>query len=221
MVQSDFVGKEANVIERQLRFFQQRGAGCLFAAVAAKDPKKYGWFHRILEPDVATIDAAIDSAIKDEAVTMISLLFPGVSEIGSFVAFLGILKRSENLFLESQENFADEKCFGFRCKVNQLRSYVTGFGDFEFLPQTRRAPSTELVIRVKPRPKYDFVFKEAPPGVIHLADLDMIDMPLGALQRLWDGSFTETKGRLGHSPDLRSAARTTYSIPLSILNGEL
>lgn len=49
---------------------------------------------------------------------------------------------------------------------------MTGFCDLPFLPATRRAPFTELTMRVKPRPNYEFQFKEAPPNVIHLADMD-------------------------------------------------
>jgi hypothetical protein len=102
---------------------------------------------------------------------------------------------------------------GFRAIVGNLRSYVTGFGDFAFLPQTRRSPYVEIAARVKPRPQYEFVFKEAPENIIHLADMDMRGIQRDKLRRLWDNSFIHTQAILGAKPDLRSAARTTYSLP--------
>ena len=32
-----------DILDRQLRFFIDKRAGCLFAAVAAQNPGKYGW----------------------------------------------------------------------------------------------------------------------------------------------------------------------------------
>lgn len=56
--------------------------------------------------------------------------------------------------------------------------------------------------------------KEAPEGVIHLADMDMKGMKDIQLQYLWDGSFKNTERIIGHKPDLRSAAKTTFAVPL-------
>lgn len=58
--------------------------------------------------------------------------------------------------------------------------------------------------------------KEAPPGVIHLADMDMKGMQKIQFQSLWDGSFRNTERVIGHQPDLRSAAKTTFAIPLEL-----
>ncbi len=209
---------EDALLARQLAFYREKRAGCLFAAAAAKDPARYGWTHCFSEADEAEIDRLVRKAIEGPATTMVSLLFAEVRTRWEFLQFLGALRRSETLVLEQVEVAFGSTCFGFRARVGDLLSYVTGFGDFEFLPETRRAPLVELVMRVKPRPDYDYVFKEAPPGVIHLADLDMRGMDRDRLWGLWEGSFAQTERMLGKKPDLRSAARTTYSLPAELVD---
>jgi hypothetical protein len=209
------------VLVTQLAFLRERRAGCLFAAVAAQDPRKYGWVHRFPGEEENAIDTCIAAAVDAPEVTMVSLLFPEVIVTEDLLQLIRVLRRCEMLSLEQVEPAFGSICLGFRAKVGELRSYVTGFGNFPFLPKTRRAPFVELVMRVKPRPHYEFVFKEAPPNVIHLADLDMLGMERERLWGLWEGSFVETEKRLEEKPDLRSAARTTFSIPSPLLTGVL
>lgn len=159
-----------DILDRQLRFFVEKRAGCLFAAAAAQNPDKYGWVHRIVPMRHGSIDLAITQAIDEPTTTTLSLLFPDISVIDQFREFIATLKHCEMLSLDQIEEFRDTVCLGFRARVGGAKSYVTGFGDFPFLPLTRRAPFVELATRVKARPDYDFVFKQAPPGVIHLAD---------------------------------------------------
>ena len=206
------------LIKQQLKFFRTKRSGCLFAAAAACEPKKYGWVHRILPAERSAIDSELAAAIADPATAMVSLLFPSIASTQALISFVAILKQTNSIMLEQCEEFLGTLCFGFRAKVGELRSYVTGFGDFPFLPATRRTPCVELTIRVKPRPTYEFVFKEAPPQIIHLADLDMLGIDRTRLERLWQGSFTQTQKILGAPPDLRSAARTTYCIPTELLD---
>lgn len=211
-------GVREDVLHRQLRFLTRKRAGCLFAAVAARSPEKYGWVHRF--PTVAedAVDSCIEAATRDPGVTTLSMVFPQITTTNDLLRFLGVLKRCSLVTLEQEEEAHGCLCFGFRAEVGELRSYVAGFGNYAFLPKTRRTPSVEITMRVKPRPQYDFVFKEAPACVIHLADLDMRGMPPEKLWRLWDGSFVQTERILGHKPDLRSAARTTYNIPAELVH---
>jgi hypothetical protein len=58
--------------------------------------------------------------------------------------------------------------------------------------------------------------KEAPQGVIHLADMDMKGMNENKFKSLWYGSFDRTEEIIGHKPDLRSAAKTTFALPRSL-----
>jgi hypothetical protein len=191
-------------------------AGCLFAATAAHDPSKYGWCHRVVRADPGEIDAAIHAAIGDGNVTTLSLLFPAVCSPEELLGLVGALKSCKLLILEQTVPYGQTVCLGFRAMIGVLRSYVTGFGDFDFLPPTRRTPYVEITMRVKPRPQYEFVFKEAPDGIIHLADLDMQGLTRAKLQKLWDQSFVQTEKQLGAETNLRSAAKTTYGLPVEL-----
>lgn len=75
---------------------------------------------------------------------------------------------------------------------------------------------TEIVFRTKSRPQYDWVMKETPEGVIHLADMDMKGMGEHKFKSLWHGSFATTEEVLGKKPDLRSAAKTTFAVPYKL-----
>jgi hypothetical protein len=205
------------ILDNQLRFFIAKRAGCLFAAFAARNPSKYGWVHRITPARRDSIDRAIRQAIAEPGTTTLSLVFPDVSEDDRFLEFIETLKQCSALRLESTEEILGSVCLGFRVRVGEQKSYVTGFGNFPFLPATRRSPFVELTMRVKPRPDFSFVFKEAPQDVIHLADLDMLGMPLERMKKLWNNSFVQTRRILQAAPDVRSAARTTYSLPKELL----
>lgn len=207
------------ILERQRQFYARRHAGCLFAAMAARDPEKYGW-RRVLVPELSAdaIDRVTSEAINAPDTSTLSLLFPRVTTARDLLALVELLKTCTTISLAMVEEFGESTCLGFRALVGDKKSFVTGFGDFDFLPRTRRAPCVELVTRVKPRPAYDFVFKEAPSDTLHLADLDMKGMDFEVMKQLWDNSFVQTEGILGAKPDLRSAARTTFSLPTSLLS---
>lgn len=206
-----------DLLLQQRRFYTDSKAGCLFAALAAYDPMKYGWEHVVVPPRAGDVDHELQTAIASPTTTTLSLLFPDVRTDVQLVELITVLKQCKLIVLDQTETFLGSTCLGFRTLVGDKRSFITGFGDFPFLPPTRRAPCVELITRVKPRPDYTYVFKEAAPDVIHLADLDMKDMPKASMQALWDASFAQTKKILGSAPDLRSAARTTYAIPTVLL----
>jgi hypothetical protein len=205
------------IIREQLLFFSEKKAGCLFAAAAARDPGRYGWTHCVLDaPTTEQIDTELASAVIEDRTTTLSLIFPTVQSPEELGELITVLENCRNLSLQQRERLGDFVCLGFRAKVASLLSYVTGFANLDFLPATRRAPFTEITVRVKPRPKYEFVFKEAPAGILHLADMDMVGMHRDKLWELWHNSFIQTETMLGEKPDLRSAARTTFSLPLDL-----
>lgn len=205
------------IIDKQLSFYSSGSAGCMFAAIAAKNPSKYGWKHIILGVNYQKIDLATTRSIADNTVTTLSLIFPSIENPGGLVRLVKELQFCKNIFLEQRELFKGSWCLGFRARVGKYGSWISGFGNFEFFPETRRSPYVELIFRVKPRPAYDWVLKESPRDTIHVADLDMIDLSEKQLRRNWNNSFKKTAATLDHKPDLKSAAKTTFSIPEDIL----
>src|SRR4051812_18793232 len=129
-----------SIVESQLEFYRNNGAGCSFAALAAKFPSKYGWVQKVLRPDADCIDDAVSAAITDPSITTLSLIFPDVSGPEDLVHFVETLKNCRSTVLEQDEEFEGMRCLGFRTRVNGLLSWVTGFGRFDFLPITRRSP---------------------------------------------------------------------------------
>lgn len=203
--------------QAQMDYFSQMKAGCAFAAVAARDPSKYGWEQKVVEMHHGTIDDQIHQGINDSKVTTLSLIFPAVREIDHLIELTNELQLCSQVFLEQCVLFENAYCMGFRVRMGDCVSWVSGFGDFNFFPKTRRTPFTEITFRVKPRPKYKWFMKESPPNIIHLADLDMLGLSRATMQHLWHVSLKNTARLLGHKPDLKSAAKTTFSIPQELV----
>lgn len=208
--------QEHAIVETQLEFYRKGGAGCLFAAHAARDPAKYGWRLSVSTVESVRIEELIQSAIYLADVSTQSIIFPSVMASEDLKNLLLILKETPSVSLEQEEQFEGTMCLGYRVSVGNLKSWMTGFGSFDFFPKTRQAVFVEIVFRTKPRPDYDWVMKETPTGIIHLADMDMKGMRENQFKALWYGSFDNTENVLGHKPDLRSAAKTTFAIPLEL-----
>ncbi len=213
---NSFMINEQTIKREQIEFFKKHQTGCSFAALAAKNPQKYGWIQSIVGIDTYLIENEIHAAIENPGVTTVSLIFPEVVSARSLTRLVDVLQSCPCMLLEQRTLYENSICFGFRVKVGTITSWVSGFGKFSFLPKTRQAPYTEIAFRVKRRPHYDWVMKESPPNVIHLADLDMLGLSKAIFQNLWNNSLSKTAELLGHRPDLRSAAKTTFAIPKEI-----
>ena len=165
-----------------------------------------------MKPESDAIRTAIENAVDDSATQMTSLLFPDVGGVDSLINLIDELGVTPGVSVR-QSLYEKWVCFGIRVHFQNLRSWVSGFGPFPFLPMTRQSPHCELTFRVKPRPDFKRVMKKSPNGVVHLADLDMVDMSDELFKRMWYGAFKSTKSVLGKSPDILSAAKTTFAIP--------
>jgi len=205
-----------SVIKTQLAFYKRGGAGCLFAAHAANNPSKYEWRLSVCEAAAEKIESIVRDAIISPNVSTQSIIFPSVIHTKELRGLLCVLQEVPSFFLEQEEEYENMMCLGFRARINDKVSWVTGLGGFSFLPKTRQAVFTEIVFRCKPRPEYEWVMKEAPENVLHLADMDMKGIGENKFKALWYGSLDNTEKMLGHKPDLRSAAKTTFAVPLHL-----
>ncbi len=202
------------VVAAQLDFFAKSLSGCAFAAMAARNPSKFEWGHRVVtREDEGNINAIVAEGIEEPSISTLSLIFPHVATDADLDSFLPTLD-ANLVYLHEKLDTADNRCFRFRARVGEDSSFVSGFGPFECMPKTRRAPYTSIVMRVKPRPQYDWHLKEPEEGIIHVADMDMKGVADRNLQRMWRNSFLTTAGILGKKPDQESAAKTTFVIPL-------
>jgi hypothetical protein len=201
----------------QIKFYRQQLAGCAFAAAAANNPAKYDWAQEVLPINGDAVDKTISDAIDAEGTSTISLIFPSVVTVDDLLHLIEELASCSLIFLEERSLFEDYVCLAFRVRLGTKVSWVSGFGNFDFFPITRQSPYTEIAFRVKPRPDYTIVLKSAPENVLHLADLSMPGFKRSTFERMWQSSLDHTANLLGHSPDLKSAAKTTFSLPLKLL----
>jgi len=201
--------------KEQTEFYRTKKAGCIFAAFVAKNPSKYGWHQEIVDADTGQVNSIIEQAIDNQSISTLSLIFPSIQNATDLVALIDQVVKSNLIFIEQDVLFEGYRCLGLRVQINESKSWVSGFGPFEFLPKTRQSPFTELTFRVKPRPDYKWFMKPPISGVIHLADMDMKGLQKRTFTKWWNASIKNTKKILGHSPNLKSAAKTTYAIPES------
>lgn len=208
--------RKTAVIETQLDFYRKGKAGCLFVAHAAANPAKFEWRLSVCKVHKGHIEKLIRSAIELPEVSTQSMIFPSIVTDDDLKELLSVLQETPLVVLEQEEKFEGAICLGYRAKVNHLKSWMTGFGNFDFFPKTRQSVFTEIMFRSKARPPYEKVMKKTPKGIIHLADMDMKGMSDNKFKSLWYGSFDNTENILGHKPNLKSAAKTTFAVPISM-----
>ena len=213
--------QKESVINAQLDFYKQAHAGCLFAAHAARNPPEFGWYLSVNE-DVSAknIENVLKSAVSSENVSTQSIILPSVQTQNDLKELLLVLCKISLIVLEQKEIFKNSLCLGYRLRFCGISSWISGFGNFDFFPETRRSRFTEITVRVKPRPHYDWTMEEHPEGIVHLADMDMRGMSENQFKSLWYGSFYQTERILGCKPDLRSAAKTTFAVPVGLFPEE-
>lgn len=206
---------KVQIIADHLDFFVRNRSGCAFAAYAARDALKYEWCHVTLGlEDVGLLNEIIAESVASAEVSTLSVIFP---EVRTFDDLFELLPRliGEQITLHEVRPSGDNACIRLRSRVGAEQSYVSGFGPFDLMPVTRQTPHTSIVMRVGPRPNYDWYLKEPDEGLVHVADMDMKGLDDKALERMWKNSFFRTAGLLGKSPDEESAAKTTFVIPLA------
>lgn len=202
------------IIAKQLDFFVQNLSGCGFAALAAREPEKFEWQHVIVARDeIATLDSVVEAAIASPTVSTLSIIFPDISTNDELDGLISALT-GNYIYAHETHDTSHNRCYRFRAKIGEDTSFVSGFGPFGYMPKTRQSPYTSIVMRVKPRPAYDWHLKEPEEGIIHVADMDMKGLPDRKLKRLWRNTFLTVAGILGKKPDEESAAKTTFLIPL-------
>ena len=97
--------QEHTIIETQLEFYRKGGAGCLFAAHAARDPSKYEWRLSVSNIDKVRVEELIQSAISLVNVSTQSIIFPSVITQEDLKDLLLVLKETPSISLEQEEEF--------------------------------------------------------------------------------------------------------------------
>lgn len=201
------------ISQDQYAFFQRGGAGCLFAAIAARKPSAVGWGTSICcKPKTFHIENIFSFFKRDTDVSTLSVVFPTVRSISDLIQLSKELESCDEMQLEQYEE-CGRLCLGFRLNVGGKQSWVAGFGPFEHFPATRQAPYTSIVVRVKDKPNYTKEIDKTPEGTLHVANMQIRGMKEHAFIKTNEQSYINTERVLGHKPDVFSAAKTTFSFP--------
>jgi len=176
--------------DENLAFIRSGATGCVFASVLARQPENINWV-RIENPQ--------DASYPDSAM-IVSFVFPNKT-------------RDEVIQWALQNGFYTEVvckesgATGLRHKTPNGISWVQYFGQDSHV-KTRQAPHAELLFCVK-RGLYTF-HKVGFKGVLHLAHACISGLKAHLLDTMWERSFASTAQRLGHSPTILEAAKTTF-----------
>ena len=204
------------ILKKQLKFYQKKKSGCMFASICAKNPIKHGWKHFIMtEYEHQKIDTIIAESINNVEIQLVSFVFPAIKTVQELLLLVVTLKKCKNITMEFQK-FDKMGCLGFRVSIGKNQSWMLGFGNFAFFKPTRQSPYTELVFRVKQRPaQYNYELPPPTKGAIHIAEMKMESVSHSSFQKYWSNTTKKTFRILGHVPNLHAKAKTTFAIPLS------
>jgi len=194
--------------ELQRDWHRQGGNGCVFARLAARRGEAAGWRARV----AGDVTADLAEALADSECQVLSLLFPGVTTPEALVE----LCRHPAFRMERAERVGSLTAVSLRMLVEDgVLAWVMGFGPFDFLPATRQAPVTELVLRTKNKPEWLYEKHSHDRDVAHVADIPLA-LPEACWDPLWDATHAATRAVLGADPDVFSAARTTFTVPSAL-----
>jgi hypothetical protein len=168
--------------------------GCTFATLFAKEPQSVGW-------GFFTPVDFLFGAHKDFLMVSIEFVdaeadFWNKNNVKEWALLNGF-------YLED----TSEKTEGLRIKCEQGASWVQYFGPDSHVP-TRRTPHPMLMFTQKLGLGY--YAKVGFKGVLHLAHAWYDKISERVYDLLWERSYQQTKKKLGQSPDINSAAKTTW-----------
>lgn len=217
---ADALGRYPSLVAQvQADWHRQGQNGCLFAKVLNSARPTYGWETAVMPPgtveEVARwVEEHVRAGIDTDETRIVSLVFPWLTADVDLAALLRRLAGLPGWSVAPMDPGEDPVRLAARVALcdGEVDSWVLGFGPFAFLPRTRRAPFTEIVIPVKPKV----------PGQ-HRMDDDMrrshlADVPVPALlDPKFEGLVASTGDHrrfvLGGAEDERAKAKVTYAIP--------
>ena len=171
LMDEEHIKTDEQIISEQLDFFIRNASGCGFAVIAARAPERFGWRHEVISAcDSGKIDGLIEGAIASENTGTLSIIFRDVDTDQKLDELIPKLNQNR-LYLHQEVNTDENRCYQFRARINDEESYVSGFGTFQSMPITRRTPYSSIVLRVKPRPAFDWHLQKPEEGIVHVADL--------------------------------------------------
>lgn len=168
--------------------------GCTFATLFSKTPEVVGW--RFLNPIQWE-----HLLIYHQLPLIVSIEFPNDGYFNKDTI------RKWALSAGFWEEETSDKTIGLRRQCEQGVAWVQYFGPDAHIP-TRQSPTPMLLYTNKLGLSY--YTKVGFKGVLHLAHAWYDKISDRVYDLLWDRSYQQTKKKLGKTPDITSAAKTTW-----------
>jgi hypothetical protein len=181
------------IAERNLEWIAKGNTGCVFATLFAKNPDCIEWnFYDHNEWKVKRLFDQLEGCV-------VSIIFPedwDIYKVTSWAYTLGF-------FTE----YTSDTTIGLRINCDEGVSWVQYFGPDSHV-KTRQAPVPMLMYTRKLNTSH--YAKVGWKGILHLAHAWCGSIKNSVYDLLWNQSFHQTKKRLGHSPTIIEAAKTTF-----------
>ncbi|MHA7268387.1 hypothetical protein [Arthrobacter sp. HLT1-20] len=196
--------------------------GCRFASRLARDDIAARWESVLISKNIPSEDLATHVCevilSLDKRTELVQLIFPHIEEIDQLIGLINDLCAPNlNWFWEAQDSYDDGWVdVGLRWILpdGEHVAWALGFGPFEFLPVTRRAPIASIVLRTSPlkrtsetRDGHDLI-------PVHAADMDDLLDGDDDLRKLLTSATKESKLKYVAEEHAQSArARVTFKLP--------
>jgi hypothetical protein len=214
------------VIDAQRHWHSKGQNGCRFAQYLALNAADRGWESKVFLGNIeeisnstvlADIELTIQEAFSQKENQVTSLLFPQITSPDDLACLIKLMQLLSSVYCIRDEEIGDVNVIALRMDLagSNVASWLMGFGPFNFFPQTRRAPVTEIAIRTKIKSECIFYRLNPDRSAAHLADTPT-GMNLEAMERRWQSTYKNTRAVLGSEPDKLSAAKVTFAIPSSL-----
>ena len=205
----------------QLDWHRRGQTGCQFARLAAIDASALRWDHLIVSAHSSLnasafvqMEAWIQAGVRDPHVEVLSIVWPDLQNPDDVVQMISNLVQSTGFWLEKDAVHDGHRHLHLRYPVAQgVHAWAMAFAPFGFLPNTRRGPFMEIVVRAKEKPARIFHRLNQDRDIAHLADVP-IDMSDTRWEHRWQGTLQRTRMVLGGEPDYISAAKATIVVPV-------
>lgn len=174
-----------------LEWIAKGNTGCTFATLFAKNPEIVGW--KFISP----VEWVTKSFSENTLIVAIEFREDATKEqVRAWALSNGFY--SEN---------TSDRTEGLRIKCEQGISWVQYFGQDSHV-STRRTPFPMLMFTRKLNKS--FYVKVGFNGLLHLAHAWYDKISDRVYDLLWKRSYEQTRKKLGHSPNIKEAAKTTW-----------
>lgn len=200
--------------------------GCRFAARLALDDVSARWESVTLSKNIPRSELAEHVCevllSLDKRTELVQLIFPHIDSVDELVALINDLCTPKlNWYWEAEDSYENGWVdVGLRWLLpdGEHVAWALGFGPYDFLPVTRRAPLVSIVLRTSPLKRTPGTRDKNNLIPVHAADMDDLLGKDEQLRQIITSATKESKLKLVAAEHARSArARVTFKLPQQAL----